>query len=380
MSGHGSMKFLILALTLVLAGCGDRADSQENGAPERPAVAVQTVAVEPMTLTETVRGIGSLRAQATVQISPEIAGRVTALHFTEGGPVEAGQTLVELEDDKLSRTLAARRAALRAAEAQSASSRRTYQRQAELLEEGIVSRQEYETTQAERDSTQAEVERLRAEVALVEAQLADTRIVAPFTGVISERHVDLGAYVAVGDVLATLYRVDPIELEFAVPERHLGRIREGQPVTVTVSAWPDEEFLGSVTYVSPAVRVATRDFMVRASIPNPDNRLTPGGSATATVTVGSRPDRPVVPEEALVGTRIGYIVFVVEDGIARSREVELGMREGPLAEVVRGLAVGERVVRQGHLRLSGGERVVEAAEPAESATAPPVAAEVEATP
>jgi membrane fusion protein, multidrug efflux system len=177
------------------------------------------------------------------------------------------------------------------------------------------------------------------------------------TGVISHREVDRGAHVAVGRTLAWFYQIDPLEMSFWLPERHLGRIRQGQPVAVSVAAYPDRQFEGLVEFISPAVDPSTRQFLVKAVIPNSERDLKPGMFAVATVTVGERLDRPVLPEESLVATRRGYMVFVIEDDVAVSREVVTGLRDEGWVEIVEGLAVGELVVREGHMRLSGGETV-----------------------
>ena len=168
-----------------------------------------------------------------------------------------------------------------------------------------------------------------------------------------------------GEPLATLYQVDPLELEFYLPERHIGQVRSGQEVAATIAAHPDRAFRGQVDFVAPAVREATRDFLVKATFPNADGLLRPGAFATALVTVDVRAERPVIPEEALVATRLGYLVFTVEDGMARAREVRTGLRQAGQVEVLEGLAIGDVVVRAGHLRLSGGEpvRIVEGGAP-----------------
>jgi membrane fusion protein (multidrug efflux system) len=294
-----------------------------------------------------------------VVVRPEIAGLVRAIGFVEGTPVKEGQVLFELDEETLVKQLASRRAALRAAEASLVDARRTLDRRQQLWDHELIARAELDQARTDLALRRAEVDRLRAEVAAVESQRRETRVRAPFTGVISERRVHVGAYVTAGQELATVYQMDPLELEFYLSERHLGQVRRGQEVMVTVAAYPDRPFRGRVDFVGPAVREATRDFLVKAIIPNPDGLLKPGAFATALVTVDVREARPVVPEEALVATRLGYLIFTVEEGIARAREVRTGLRQDGMVEIIEGLQVGDRVVRSGHLRLSGGESVRE---------------------
>lgn len=350
------------------------AEGEADDAAARPARAmpVHAVPTQAMTLEDTVRGVGTLRAVQRVEIRPEIAGRIVALRFDEGMAVEEGQVLVELDEQKLRRQQSAREAALRSAQVRVANAERTFARQEQLRERGVVSQDEYDNALAEVQSARAEVERLEAELALVGEQLEDTRIRAPFAGMISQRRVDRGAYVGVGDTIATLYQVDPLEMVFSVPERYMDQLGRGQRVLVTVAAFPGETFEGEVDFVSPAIEEATRDMVVKATIANRDHRLRPGGFATALATVGTRADRPVVPEEAIVATRRGYMVFVVEEGIAQTREVRTGLRHAGMVEIVEGLELNESVVRAGHMRLSGGEtvRVVDepTGEPADDAS------------
>jgi membrane fusion protein (multidrug efflux system) len=336
----------------------------------RQAVPVEAAEVAAADLQETVRGIGTLRAPAEVVISPEAAGRVAQIHFREGNAVEQGELLVELEDEKLQRQLAAREAALKSAEARLANVQRTFERQQNLVEQGLVSEQEFEGVRTELQSAEADVERFRAELALIREQVQDTVIRAPFAGVISERLVDPGAYVAPGDALARLYQLDPLELSFSVPERYAGRIEPGQEVAVRPAAFPEQTFTGRVDYVSPAIEETTRTLDVKAVVPNSDNRLKPGGFATAVVTVGTRENRPVVPAEALVATRTGYMVFVIEDGVAEARKVATGLRREGMVEITDGLQPGEAIVHSGHMRLEHGREVevVDRAGPSEGET------------
>lgn len=353
---------LVVALALIVlvaVSLWIRRAPDETEAPQREAVPVQVVAVKSMTLHETVRGIGTLRAPAEVMVSPEVGGRVRSIEFEEGSFVEAGKVLVELEDEKLRKRLAARQAAVEAAEVRLENARSTFQRQERLMQQGVVTEDEFEAAEAELNSAAADLERFQAEAALVEEELEDTIVRAPFSGMISERLVDRGAYVAAGASLAQLYEMDPLELAFSVPERFLGRVQRGQDVAVSMAAYPDRSFSGHITFVSPAIDEATRTLAVKASVPNPEAQLSPGAFATAVVTIGERENRPVVPDEALVGTRAGYTVFVVENGIAHSRPVETGLRRDGLVEIREGLEVGERVVRSGHMRLEEGDEVRE---------------------
>jgi membrane fusion protein (multidrug efflux system) len=344
----------LLLLGGLLLACGGA-----ESVPERPAVRVETSRVESGTLKETVRGIGTLRAAETVEIRAEVAGTVAQIHFEEGGFVQAGQPLYSLDDRTLSSQAAAQAAAVREAQARLSDARSRFDRVKALAESDALSRQEYDRARTELDTARAGLERARAQLQVARELHADTNISAPFSGPISESEVDVGDFVRVGDRLATLYQVSPLEIAFRIPERFADKVRRGQPLELVAASAPAQTFEGSVDFVSPAIDESTRDFLVKALIANEEGALKPGSFATVQVTVEERSGIPVVPEEALIATRLGYQVFVVNDGVAELRPVEIGLREPGRAEVATGLVLGERVVKTGQMRLSSGTQVEE---------------------
>lgn len=322
---------------------------------QEPAVRVQVATVVERTMAETVRGIGTLRALNTVEIRPEIAGRITRIGFEEGGRVDAGDVLFELDTRKLEQELASARAALAAARARRQNAERELRRVERLFQQQVISEDALDQAATSLESANADVDRLEAEVSLAEERLADATVRAPFAGSISEALVDAGDFVQAGALLATIYRTDVLEIEFTLPERHTGRIETGQEVELTVSAYPDRTFSARTTFVSPSVDDQSRDFLVKARLDNPDALLKPGTFATALLTVRHREDALVIPEQALIATRAGYMVFVVgKNGSAVARPVEIGLREPGLVQITEGLSAGERVVKTGHLRVADG--------------------------
>lgn len=342
-----------LALLLCgLAACGEEPQQAE----EAPAVAVETATVRRSDFLEDVTGIGTLLAVEVVRIRPEASGIVREIRFREGERVNKGALLFLLDANKLLRELAANQAALQSARASLENAGRSYQRFWRLYERRTVSKDELDQRQTEFRVAQAEVSRLEAQVALDRERLEDMRIRAPMAGSLSQRNVDVGDYVEEGDELVTLYS-ERLEITFDVPERYMGRVRLGQSVSITVTAYPEREFEGRVSFVSPSVNVATRKFTVKALVGDPEALLKPGAFATASLVLDVREGRPAVPESALVATREGYLVFVVRDGKAVMRPVEIGLRRTGLAEVRRGLDVGQEVVVAGQLSLSEGTPV-----------------------
>ena len=340
----------------LLAETNDANDHAGRPNDSAPAVIVTTVRAR--TFTGTVRGIGSLRSPSVVHIAPETEGILRQIHFREGAVVGAGDTLFTFDDRKLQHRVESRRASLRSAEARAENARITFDRVRQLHGENVATADEFDRARSELNAVRAEVEQWRADVALAEVELADTVLKAPFEGVIAERLVDPGNYVQIGERLATIYRIDPLEMSFRLPERYSGRIRTGQRVGILVAAYPDERFEGVVEYVSPAVSESTRDFLVKAIVDNEAARLRPGSFGSARVVIDERGERPSVPEEALVSTRRGYSVFVIDDDKTVDLvPVEIGLRSNGYVELRDGPELGTRVVRQGQLRISPGQSV-----------------------
>ncbi|MBB5021564.1 efflux RND transporter periplasmic adaptor subunit [Desulfurispira natronophila] len=324
----------------------------------RQPIPVELDTVQTMDMERTIRGLGTLQARSEVTLRPEVAGRIESRHFREGSLVEAGDVLFKIDDEKLRLQYDARQAGVRATRAALQDARQNFERQQQLRERGVASQDELDRARTAYERATAELERMEAETAVTLAQLNDTTIVAPFTGIVAHRQVDTGTFVSTADSLVTIYKLDPIDITFSVPERHMGQVQEGQQVQVTVTAYPGEYFAGEVTYVSPAVSQASRTFLVKAELDNEEGRLKPGAFATAQVTVSSHRDRMVVPQEALVATRQGYSIFVVdEDSTAQRQEVSTGMRQGDLVEILEGLEPGQTIVRLGHMRLEDGNQV-----------------------
>ena len=345
----------ISALAWVAAACsqGEPAAGRESA----EAVAVRVVRAAREDLRETVGALGTLKASEEVTIRPEISAILEAIHFEEGEAVEAGRLLFSLENDEIRHRLTARRAALKAAGAEEQNALRVLKRRRELLEQDTIARETFDEAQTRYETAAARRERLGSEIREIEAELADTEIRAPIDGVAGALWVDPGDYVESGDPLVTLVRTDVLEIDFTVPERHAGRLASGQAVEVRTAAYPQLVFEGTVFFVSPRIRESARDLLLKARIENPEDRLRPGGFARAELVIGVRRQAVTLPEEALVPTRSGYIVFVVEDRRARRREVEIGLRRPGTVEITRGLKAGETVIRSGHISVSDGDAV-----------------------
>jgi membrane fusion protein (multidrug efflux system) len=339
-------------LAAVLAACGG--DAGEEGGPR--ATDVEAAVARLDTLAVNVEAVGSLEARARVEVKPEAAGRVTDILFEEGEEVEDGEVLLRLDQNKLRAELQAAQAAVMRAEAEFENFRRQVERNDSLLAQGAISQQAYDDLQTQFASARARLEEARANRALRREDLEDATIRAPFDGRVGAREIDLGDFVSVGAPLFTVVDDDPLEIQFSVPERHLGRLHAGSPVEVTVQSMPDRTFRGEVDFVSPYVEPASRSVALKARIPNPAAELTAGQFANVLLQLERRP-AVVVPEAAILARQTGSFVFVAEDGQAFLREVQTGLRRGGMVELRSGVAEGDTVIVAGYQRLSDGSAV-----------------------
>lgn len=308
--------------------------------------------------------VGSLRAVNGTDIASEVAGIVSELRFESGEMVEKGELLVALD-------ASTEMAELERLEAQAELAELTLKRRQRLFERESVSRSELDTAQSE-----ARV--ARAAVSAQRALIAQKRLRAPFDGKLGIRRVSLGQFLAAGDPMVALESVDPIELDFALPEEHLGRVRAGMPVRVRVDAYPDQVFEGQIQALDARVNDSTRNFDVRASLPNADGRLQPGLFARVRVELPEAREFVVVPRTAVQYSSYGASVFVVQedpdkgpppedpdpnmprytDLMVKQRFVELGEARGDFIAVVEGLEVGERIATSGLLKLRNEQPVI----------------------
>lgn len=314
----------------------DTAPEAEEG--PRPAT-VELARAETRTLRRTVEAVGTTRAVKSVDIVPEVDGRLVELTITPGTPVEAGDVLARLDDT-------IQRADLSEAEAVLTERRQSLERIRTLSRTNAVSQSALEDAIARLAEAQADMERSRR-------RMEDRSITAPFAGVVGLTNYDVGARVSDGQVLTRLDDLTEVEVEFSLPETVFSQVRRGQTVTAHSAAFPDRRFEGTVTAVDSRIDPVSRAFRTRAVIPNPDSAL-PAGMFLSLTLVLSEEDRITVPEEAIVFQAAETYVFVADDGTARQRIVETGQRRDGRIAVLTGLEAGESVIVRGLQRVRDG--------------------------
>lgn len=318
-------------------------DAREVPGPSSRTVPVETALAQSGAAATLIRATGTLKASDSVVMQPEIAGRVVEVLFEQGQAVTAGTPLVQLETQTL-------RAELDRAQAALALSTENYRRSESLSRRGATAAQAL-------DEARAALATAEADVDLARFRIEHATITAPFDGVIGLKEISVGRYVEPGDELVALERIDPLDLDFRLSERWLTKLRPGDAVAVTVDAVPGQQFEGRVVALAPQVDVNGRAVQLRASVPNPERVLRPGLFARVTLELDARPEAVLVPEAAIVLQQAGAMLYRVVDGKAVQTRVTTGVRRDGMVEITEGLAAGETVIVNGHVRLRDQIRV-----------------------
>ncbi len=328
---------------------------QQFQAP-KPAIDVETEVARRLDWQSRLPAIGTLKASQGIDLSVEIAGTITDVQFQSGEKVSKGQAIVLLDSEM-------EQASLASAEADLNLSRLEFQRARSLLDRQAISRSEY-------DRLNAESQKAAASVAQLRASLAKKRALAPFSGTIGIRQVDVGDYIAAGTPIATLQDLSTLFVDFYLAEQHVPLLKLGQRVQLRVAAYPGERFEGVITALNPKVETTTRNVQVRAELANSDGRLLPGMFADLQVLLPTETAQVVVPETAITYTLYGNSVLLVTEGtppegvssdepylVVERRFVTTGERRDGLTVVLEGLEGGEQVITAGQLKLDSGTHV-----------------------
>jgi membrane fusion protein (multidrug efflux system) len=356
-----------VAVYLLMRGGGPPATAQDgNGAAgpggAMPPMPVDVDSARRQAMVDAVRATGRIEAEQAIELRPDEQGRVTGLLFREGQRVDSGTALVKIDD------------AMLLAQAERARADRDLARQ--QLERVRRLRAQNASSPADLERAEAANRSAEAALSLLELQIERTTVRAPFAGVVGQRFVSVGDYVTSSTRLVTLQTVDPQRAVIEVPERHAVRLRRGQTVEFTVAAQPDRVFRASVDFIDPVVENERRTILVKGRAPNANGLLKPGMFIEAHLATSRRANAIVVPEDAVQPLRAANVVWVIQDGKANRRVVQLGARAEGIVEIVDGVQAGEQVVVGGLERMGEGMPVAprprgQAAPVNESAAAAP---------
>jgi membrane fusion protein (multidrug efflux system) len=308
-----------------------------------PPTAVEVSAAFADTVVDAIVATGQIEAIQQIQLRPDVEGRIVDLLVQEGAMVEKGAPLVKIDDAEL-------KAQVERARADFDLARQALDRTRQLLAQKAAAPADLERAEAASRSSKASLD-------LLQLRLTRTTVLAPFAGVVGQRRVSLGDYVTTSTQLLTLQTIAPARATFSVPERYAAELRRGAKVEFHVAALPGKRFDAQVDFVDPVITLPGRTITVKALTANSARSLQPGMFIEARLTIGVRSRATVIPEEAISPTASASWVWVVIDGKATRREVELGVRMPGFVEVLKGVEVGDRVVIGGQDRLVEGAAV-----------------------
>ena len=351
------MSAWLRAAAAPLLACGLLACGQDV-APEAslPPVVVHTVAARD--LDERIEASGKLVARNHARVAAEVGGRITEIVRDEGASVAEGEAVLTIDPER--RRLERDDAAARMAEttAALAEAEREHGRIRALFDKGVASQARLDETDTQLRLARSRRDAARAQLGVAERALADASVRAPFAGVVAVRHISAGEFVQPGTTLFELVAMDPIDVEFHLPEVEASRVAAGQEVAVRVAPYPEEIFTAPVTFVAPTVDPDTHTLLVRAALENADHRLRSGLFARVDLGVARRRGVTMLPEEAVLQRADGEIVFRLGTGNRVERlAIDTGIHRDGEVEVRSGLSPGDRVVVRGHYALVDGVAV-----------------------
>lgn len=306
-------------------------------------IAVEASLVKLVRMSQGLTAVGSLRSDESVTIRPEVSGRISEIGFREGQRVAKGATLIRFDTS-------VQRAELDQADANLGLSKSRLARSRDLFTKGFIS------TQA-RDEAESNFKIAQANYDLSQARLTKLEIKAPFSGIVGLRMVSIGDYVKDGQDIVNLEGVDPLKVDFRIPEIYLKQVAAGQALQITLDAFPNQTFQGNVFAINPLVDANGRSIVIRAVVKNVEARLRPGMFARVRLLFSDDRDSVAVPEQSLIPVGDDHYLFKVVDGRAQRNKVEIGQRRTGQVEILQGLAAGDVVVTAGQLKLRDGVQV-----------------------
>ena len=327
--------------------------ASQGGSFQPPPTAVTTIVAQREMWPSTLNVIGTTAAIQGVTVSADLPGTVAKINFESGKSVHAGDVLVELDTRQ-------ERAQLAAAEADRDLARITYGRQQQLVNQGVVARTEYDNAEAQQKSTDAKVGEIRATI-------ERKTVHAPFSGILGIRQINLGQYLAAGQAIVSLQSLNPIYVNFGIPQQESNKVQIGRSLRITSDNLPGAQFTGRVTAVDSVINEATRNIQIQATLSNPQGKLRPGMFVQVDVGVGASRQVVTLPASAINYAPYGDSVFVVTDlQDPQSKKTYRGVRQqfvkvegsrGDQVAIISGLNAGDEVVSSGVFKLRNGAPV-----------------------
>lgn len=333
------MKYWIFGLLVLIVACnGKQAKDGIAGAgkPIGKALTANAIVLKPKSIDNKIVATGTLLPFEEIEIKPEISGKIIKLNFSEGSKVSKGQLLVKLNDKDL-------KAQLAKVEASLAFAKKDEARKKQMLDKNAASKEEY-------DKAESTLMSLEAEASLIRAQIEKTEIYAPFAGVIGLRNVSEGANITGSTKIADLIQTDPLKIEFSIPEKHAQNVKVGTEISFSLSD-DKKEYKANVYATEGSIDPASRTYKVRAKISNSNGNLKAGSFVKIEILLQRIENTVVVPSSAIINELTGNKVYSVENGIARVKDIKIGIRNENDVQILEGVSFGETLLTSGLLQV-----------------------------
>lgn len=365
-------------LALLASACGGPPGGKDDKDKKEDApVPVTVVAAQQRSVDVVATALGTVAAQNTVTVSPQVGGQLLSLHFSEGGKVKQGQVLARIDARTNQASVAEAQAGLRRDQAALATARANYERANSPAYRQYVSKTDLDTQRNQVTQLEASVAAAQAGLSAARVQLQYTAVSSPISGVAGMRHVDAGNVVAAGTGLVTVTQTQPIQVVFNLPERQLAALRQANgagKVPVEVSERGAASALagdGALDVIDNQINADSGTFRARAVFPNADDALWPGQFVNVRLRLGSIDNAVVIPTQAVQRGPDGDFVYVVDNDVVRQQAVTVGVEvDDQHVQVSQGIKASDKVVTEGQFRLKPGSKVIALA-PGQAPPAPP---------
>ncbi len=333
---------ILLALKFIFFKSNSATTVSTGAAPKNQAVPVSAIIAKTSCLNNKVNASGTVLANEEVELRPEASGKILQINFRESSHVSKGDLLIKINDADLI-------AQLKKLQLQVKLSSEQETRQNKLLDIHGISQEEYDISLNQLNSLKADEDYTRA-------QLAKTELRAPFSGVIGLKNVSEGSYVSPSESIAWLQQIDPVKIDFSIPEKYASMIHRGDKINFTASN-TKEDFNGEVYAIQPRIDVSTRTLQVRALCANKEGKIIPGAFVKIELVLKEINDAILVPTEAIIPVLKGKNVFLFKNGKSEAHPVETGIRNDNSIQVVDGIEVGDTIITSGIMQMRTGMSV-----------------------
>ena len=334
---------VIGALLIVPKLLSEKNKQQSSSGPNtQQETPVDAYVIKSVDLENEVATVGTIIANEEVEIKSELTRKITGIYFKEGTFVPKGKVLFKLDDSDLL-------AQLRKLDLDEELNIKQQEREKQLLDKGLLTPEEF-------DVRETNIEKIRADIEVLEVQLSKTTISAPFSGIAGFRNVSIGSLVNNTNILTTIQDISRVKIDFSIPEKYISLFKAGQSIVFRVEGY-DEDFTGNVISYDPKLNESTRSIILRASANNKGNRLLPGSFVKVKLRLENIENAIMIPSESIVPKLKGQSVYLYQNGLAVSKDVEMGLRTEKEVQITSNLTIGDTVITTNILRLKPNAKI-----------------------